>query len=88
MWFVFCVYSSIKGNVVVVVGFPNKKSCLMGGIVSFLTMGWICVNAQLGQMSGEIRHPKLPISVEGCTYGYDNATYWERHNYAYEHINS
>lgn len=53
----------------------------MGGIVSFLTMAWICVQAQMGQMSGEIRHPKLPISVEGCTYEYDNATYWERQNY-------
>ncbi|XP_065361418.1 sodium-coupled monocarboxylate transporter 1 isoform X3 [Calliphora vicina] len=59
----------------------KEKSCLLGGVVSFLTLGWICVNAQMGQMSGEIRHPKLPISVEGCTYPYDNATYWERHNY-------
>uniref|UniRef100_T1PAY5 Sodium:solute symporter family protein n=1 Tax=Musca domestica TaxID=7370 RepID=T1PAY5_MUSDO len=59
----------------------NGKSTLIGGVVSFLTLGWICFHAQLGQMQGLVRHPKLPVSVEGCTYDYDNSTLWERQNY-------
>uniref|UniRef100_A0A1I8QA67 Sodium-coupled monocarboxylate transporter 1 n=1 Tax=Stomoxys calcitrans TaxID=35570 RepID=A0A1I8QA67_STOCA len=57
------------------------NSTLVGGIVSFLIMGWICFNAQLGQVKGEIRHPKLPISVEGCSYEFDNSTFVERQKY-------
>ncbi|XP_073839726.1 sodium-coupled monocarboxylate transporter 2-like [Musca autumnalis] len=59
----------------------NEKCTLIGGIVSFLTLGWICFNAQWGQMQGLVRHPKLPVSVEGCTYAYDNSTLLERQNY-------
>ncbi|XP_030373600.1 sodium-coupled monocarboxylate transporter 1 isoform X1 [Scaptodrosophila lebanonensis] len=60
----------------------NAKSVLTGSLVSFVTLAWICFQAQLAQMNGEIRYPKMPVSVEGCSYAYDNATVWKAlHDY-------
>ncbi|XP_041565103.1 sodium-coupled monocarboxylate transporter 1-like isoform X5 [Drosophila elegans] len=61
------------------VGLPwvKGKSVLIGSLVSFLVVAWICVKAQLAQMNGEIRYPKLPVSVDGCDYAYDNHTVYE-----------
>ncbi|XP_037951198.1 sodium-coupled monocarboxylate transporter 2-like [Teleopsis dalmanni] len=52
----------------------NGKSALTGGLVSFFTTSWLITNAQISQMKGELRHPTLPVSVEGCSYAYDNFT--------------
>lgn len=49
---------------------------MTGSLVSFVVLGWICVKAQLAQMQGEIRYPKMPVSVSGCDYAFDNATVW------------
>uniref|UniRef100_A0A6P4FGM2 Sodium-coupled monocarboxylate transporter 1 isoform X3 n=1 Tax=Drosophila rhopaloa TaxID=1041015 RepID=A0A6P4FGM2_DRORH len=61
------------------VGLPwvKGKSVLVGSLVSFLVLTWICVKAQLGQMNGEIRYSKLPVSVDGCDYAYDNHTVYD-----------
>ncbi|XP_003736693.3 sodium-coupled monocarboxylate transporter 1 isoform X3 [Drosophila pseudoobscura] len=61
------------------VGLPwvKGKSVMVGSLVSFLVLAWICINAQLGQMNGEIRYPKMPVSVEGCDYTFDNATVFQ-----------
>ncbi|XP_034116700.1 sodium-coupled monocarboxylate transporter 1 isoform X2 [Drosophila albomicans] len=60
----------------------NAKSVLTGSCVSFITLAWICLKSQLAQMSGEIRYPKMPVSVTGCNYTFDYATAWETiHNY-------
>ncbi|XP_033165305.1 sodium-coupled monocarboxylate transporter 1 isoform X4 [Drosophila mauritiana] len=61
------------------VGLPwvKGKSVLLGSVVSFLVLSWICIKAQLGQMHGEIRYPKLPVSVDGCDYDFDNQTVHE-----------
>lgn len=58
------------------VGLPwvRGKSVLTGSLASFLVLAWICAKAQLAQMSGDIRHPRLPVSVDGCDYLFDNAT--------------
>lgn len=59
---------------------PNDsilQSVLAGSIVSFIALAWICFKAQVAQMHGEIRYPKMPVSVEGCDYSFDNATVWE-----------
>ncbi|XP_017848103.1 sodium-coupled monocarboxylate transporter 1 isoform X4 [Drosophila busckii] len=58
----------------------NGKSVLTGSLVSFVALGWICFKAQLAQMHGEIRYPKMPVSVAGCDYEYDNATVWRSIN--------
>lgn len=50
---------------------------MLGSLVSFLAVAWICVKAQLAQMEGEIRYPKLPVSVDGCDYAFDNVTVQE-----------
>ncbi|KAH8341015.1 hypothetical protein KR059_012279, partial [Drosophila kikkawai] len=66
------------------VGLPwvKGKSVLVGSLVSFLALAWICVKAQLAQMNGEIRYPKLPVSVDGCDYAFDNVTVQETiHSY-------
>ncbi|XP_043064898.1 sodium-coupled monocarboxylate transporter 1 isoform X4 [Drosophila ficusphila] len=64
------------------VGLPwvKGKSVLVGSLVSFFVLAWICIKAQLGQMSGEIRYPKLPVSVDGCDYDFDNSTVYETIN--------
>lgn len=60
----------------------NARSVLTGSLVSFITLSWICLKSQLAQMSGEIRYPKMPVSVAGCDYIFDNATAWQTiHNY-------
>ncbi|KAH8293443.1 hypothetical protein KR054_000567, partial [Drosophila jambulina] len=61
------------------VGLPwvKGKSVMVGSLVSFLALAWICVKAQWGQMHGEIRYPKLPVSVDGCDYAFDNVTVQE-----------
>ncbi|XP_039150376.1 sodium-coupled monocarboxylate transporter 1 isoform X4 [Drosophila simulans] len=61
------------------VGLPwvKGKSVLLGSVVSFLVLSWICIKAQLAQMHGEIRYPKLPVSVDGCDYDFDNQTVHE-----------
>ncbi|XP_026848261.1 sodium-coupled monocarboxylate transporter 1 isoform X5 [Drosophila persimilis] len=67
------------------VGLPwvKGKSVMVGSLVSFLALGWICVKAQLGKMNGEIRYPKMPVSVEGCDYSFDNATVFQAiHDYS------
>ncbi|EDW34022.1 GL21802 [Drosophila persimilis] len=67
------------------VGLPwvKGKSVMVGSLVSFLVLAWICINAQLGQMNGEIRYPKMPVSVEGCDYSFDNATVFQAiHDYS------
>lgn len=46
-------------------------------MVSFVSLAWICYKAQMAQMHGEIRYPKMPVSVSGCDYTFDNATVWE-----------
>ncbi|XP_068156268.1 sodium-coupled monocarboxylate transporter 1-like [Drosophila tropicalis] len=53
------------------------KSVLVGSSVSFIALAWICINSQLAQMNGDIRYAKMPVSVEGCDYTYDNATVWQ-----------
>ncbi|XP_073839879.1 sodium-coupled monocarboxylate transporter 1-like isoform X4 [Musca autumnalis] len=53
----------------------NEKSVLAGSICSFLSMAWICVNAQIANVTGSFRHPKLPVSVEGCDYDFDMSKY-------------
>lgn len=53
------------------------QSVLLGSVVSFLVLSWICIKAQLAQMHGEIRYPKLPVSVDGCDYDFDNQTVHE-----------
>lgn len=53
------------------------QSVLTGSIVSFITLAWICFKAQLAQMNGEIRYPKMPVSVAGCDYSFNNDTVWE-----------
>ncbi|XP_032593224.1 sodium-coupled monocarboxylate transporter 1 isoform X1 [Drosophila grimshawi] len=61
----------------------NGKSALTGSLVSFVVLAWICINAQLLQMRGEIRYPKRPVSVSGCDFDYDNATVWRTvHEYS------
>ncbi|XP_017855882.1 PREDICTED: sodium-coupled monocarboxylate transporter 1 isoform X1 [Drosophila arizonae] len=61
----------------------NAKSVMTGSLVSFVVLGWICVKAQLAQMQGEIRYPKMPVSVSGCDYAFDNATVWRTlHEYS------
>ncbi|XP_013106008.2 sodium-coupled monocarboxylate transporter 1 isoform X5 [Stomoxys calcitrans] len=53
----------------------NEKSVLSGSIVSFLCMAWICINAQIANVTGAFRHSKLPVSVEGCDYEFDMTKY-------------
>ncbi|XP_046805041.1 sodium-coupled monocarboxylate transporter 1 [Lucilia cuprina] len=53
----------------------NEKSVLTGSIVAFLSMAWICINAQIANVTGTFRHPKLPISIEGCDYEFDMTKY-------------
>ncbi|KRF83041.1 sodium-coupled monocarboxylate transporter 1 isoform X1 [Drosophila virilis] len=61
----------------------NAKSVLTGSLVSFVVLAWICVKAQLSLMNGEIRYPKMPVSVSGCEYSYDNDTVWRTlHEYS------
>ncbi|XP_023176123.2 sodium-coupled monocarboxylate transporter 1 isoform X4 [Drosophila hydei] len=61
----------------------NAKSVLTGSLVSFVVLSWICIKAQLALMQGEIRYPKMPVSVSGCDYAYDNATVWSTlHGYS------
>ncbi|XP_058984481.1 sodium-coupled monocarboxylate transporter 1 isoform X4 [Musca domestica] len=53
----------------------NEKSVLAGSICSFLTMAWICINAQIANVTGTFRHPKLPVAVDGCNYDFDMSKY-------------
>ncbi|XP_065361495.1 sodium-coupled monocarboxylate transporter 1 isoform X4 [Calliphora vicina] len=53
----------------------NEKSILTASIVSFLSMSWICINAQIASITGLFRHTKLPISIEGCDYEFDMTKY-------------
>ncbi|XP_075145582.1 kin of rumpel isoform X4 [Haematobia irritans] len=53
----------------------NEKSVLTGSIASFLCMAWICINAQIANVTGTFRHTKLPVSVEGCDYEFDMTKY-------------
>lgn len=55
----------------------NGKSALMGCVTGFLVLSWICANAQIAQMKGEIAYPKMPVSINGCEYVFDNATAWD-----------
>uniref|UniRef100_A0A0A1X1M8 Sodium-coupled monocarboxylate transporter 1 n=1 Tax=Zeugodacus cucurbitae TaxID=28588 RepID=A0A0A1X1M8_ZEUCU len=60
----------------------NGKSALMGCVTGFLVLSWICANSQIAQMKGEIAYPKMPVSVNGCEYEFDNVTAWDTiHNY-------
>ncbi|CAD6991895.1 unnamed protein product [Ceratitis capitata] len=53
----------------------NEKSVLAGSITAVITMTWICVNAQVANVTGTFRHTKLPVSVEGCDYEFDIGRY-------------
>ncbi|XP_030373604.1 sodium-coupled monocarboxylate transporter 2-like [Scaptodrosophila lebanonensis] len=53
----------------------GEKSVFVGSIASFLTMAWICVNAQIANVTGSFRHTKLPVSVENCSYEFDMGRY-------------
>ncbi|XP_012161973.1 sodium-coupled monocarboxylate transporter 1 isoform X2 [Ceratitis capitata] len=71
----------------------NEKSVLAGSITAVITMTWICVNAQVANVTGTFRHTKLPVSVEGCDYEFDigrylNSTkeYESAHGSALHHI--
>ncbi|XP_049305334.1 sodium-coupled monocarboxylate transporter 1 [Bactrocera dorsalis] len=55
----------------------NGKSALTGCVTGFLVLSWICTNAQIAQMRGEIAYPKMPVSIDGCEYEFDNATAWD-----------
>lgn len=41
--------------------------------MSFLTMTWICFNAQMATVTGTFRHTKLPVSIDGCDYEFNHA---------------
>ncbi|XP_054745200.1 sodium-coupled monocarboxylate transporter 1 isoform X1 [Anastrepha obliqua] len=60
----------------VVVPWINGRSALTGCAAGFLVLSWICANAQIAQMKGEIAYPKMPVSVDGCKYQFDNETAW------------
>ncbi|KRG01432.1 sodium-coupled monocarboxylate transporter 1 isoform X3 [Drosophila mojavensis] len=49
----------------------NSKSALTGALCSFVFMSWLCINAQLAALSGELHYEMKPVSVDGCTYEYD-----------------
>ncbi|XP_068156265.1 sodium-coupled monocarboxylate transporter 1-like isoform X2 [Drosophila tropicalis] len=53
----------------------TEKSVFVGSILSFATMAWIAVNAQIANVSGSFRHTKLPVSVEQCEYEFDMNRY-------------
>ncbi|XP_043064899.1 sodium-coupled monocarboxylate transporter 2 isoform X5 [Drosophila ficusphila] len=53
----------------------GEKCVFVGSIVSFLTMAWIAVNAQINNITGSFRHTKLPVSVENCEYEFDMGRY-------------
>ncbi|XP_067633271.1 sodium-coupled monocarboxylate transporter 1 [Eurosta solidaginis] len=60
----------------------NEKSALAGCAAGFLVLSWICTNAQIAQMRGEIAYPKMPVSIDGCKYEFDNKTAWHTiHDY-------
>lgn len=65
----FCILRSLLKQIIF-------QSVLTGSLVSFVVLSWICIKAQLALMQGEIRYPKMPVSVSGCDYAYDNATVW------------
>ncbi|XP_058817417.1 sodium-coupled monocarboxylate transporter 1-like [Topomyia yanbarensis] len=52
----------------------NAKSALAGTIMGLLVMIYIVVRAQISIASKEIVHSTKPVSVEGCTYKFDNVT--------------
>ncbi|XP_037954460.1 sodium-coupled monocarboxylate transporter 1 isoform X3 [Teleopsis dalmanni] len=53
----------------------NEKCVLSGSIISVLTMTWICVNAQIANVTGTFRQPKLPVSIESCDYNFNSSRY-------------
>ncbi|XP_017101988.3 sodium-coupled monocarboxylate transporter 2 [Drosophila bipectinata] len=53
----------------------GDKSIFAGSIISFLTMAWIAVNAQIANITGTFQHTKLPVSVENCEYDFDMSRY-------------
>ncbi|XP_036321356.1 sodium-coupled monocarboxylate transporter 1 isoform X2 [Rhagoletis pomonella] len=60
----------------VVLPWINGKSALTGCLTGFLVLSWICTNAQIAQVKGEIAYPKMPVSIDGCDYEFDNETAW------------
>ncbi|XP_049305341.1 sodium-coupled monocarboxylate transporter 1-like isoform X2 [Bactrocera dorsalis] len=53
----------------------SEKSVFVGSLVAVISMAWICIKAQMAIVTGSFRHTKLPVSVEGCDYEYDNSRY-------------
>ncbi|KAH8313511.1 hypothetical protein KR067_007409 [Drosophila pandora] len=53
----------------------GEKSVFTGSVISFFTMAWIAVNAQIANITGTFQHTKLPVSVENCEYDFDMSRY-------------
>ncbi|KAH8294607.1 hypothetical protein KR018_000247 [Drosophila ironensis] len=53
----------------------GEKSIFVGSVISFFTMAWIAVNAQIANLTGSFRHTKLPVSVDQCDYEFDMSLY-------------
>ncbi|XP_022209730.2 sodium-coupled monocarboxylate transporter 1 isoform X2 [Drosophila obscura] len=49
----------------------NSKSALLGTVVSFVFMAWLCLSAQMAVTSGEMQWETKPVSTDGCTYEFE-----------------
>ncbi|XP_003736692.3 sodium-coupled monocarboxylate transporter 1 isoform X2 [Drosophila pseudoobscura] len=49
----------------------NSKSALLGTVVSFFFMAWLCLSAQMAVTSGEMQWETKPVSTDGCTYEFE-----------------
>lgn len=47
----------------------SKKGALIGMIVALIFSLWLCIGANIAKANSQIVYPKLPVSVEGCTFG-------------------
>jgi hypothetical protein len=43
------------------------QGALAGSICSLVLMGWIVFGTQKAMADGKIKHPTLPVSVQGCS---------------------
>lgn len=54
---------------------------MAGGLVSLAFMSWVAIGSQLAIASKRIIFPRMPVSVEGCTYDFlrENSTFSSAH---------
>ncbi|KAJ8668112.1 hypothetical protein QAD02_009775 [Eretmocerus hayati] len=51
----------------------NPNGAFVGGLSGLAFMGWISLSTEAAIASGKIRHGEKPVSIEGCTYSFQQS---------------